>query len=74
MSKIVNKTKLAKTVKDLWGKFKNLNNANIKNATLNDTDNKIVFTKADDTTTVDVSLANYAGLDRNNDFIRVKMQ
>ena len=67
MSKIVNKTKLAKTVKDLWDKCKDLNNENITNATLNATDNKITFTKAN-ATTVDVSLANYARLDRNNDF------
>lgn len=67
MSKIVNKTKLAKTVKDLWGKCKDLNNANITNATLNAAENKITLTKAN-STNVDVSLANYARLDRNNDF------
>lgn len=68
MSKIVNKTKLAKIVRDLWSTCKNLNNANITNATLNAAENKITFTKADTTTNVDVSLANYARLDRNNDF------
>ena len=67
MSKLINKTQLTKTVNKLWDRIKVLNNANIKNAALNEADNKITFTKADNTT-VDVSMEKFARLDRNNDF------